>query len=227
MDHIYECIRRAQEGDKEAKEQLIRENNGLIWSVVRRFSGRAEQEDLYQIGAIGLLKCIEKFDFSYEVKFSTYAVPMIVGEIKRFLRDDGAIKVSRSLKELSLRIRQTQEESLKNGNNELTISELAEKLKTDTEEIILAIESTREVESLFKKIGEQDSNTFLIDHLKTSSENDILLENISLKEALNYLNVKERQIIFMRYYQDRTQTDIAKQLGISQVQVSRIDIQGG
>ena len=223
MDHIYECIRRAQEGDKQAKEQLIKENNGLIWSVVKRFSGRAEQEDLYQIGAIGLLKCIEKFDFSYEVKFSTYAVPMIVGEIKRFLRDDGAIKVSRSLKELSLRIRQTQEESLKNGNNELTISELAEKLKTDTEEIILAIESTREVESLFKKIGEQDSNTFLIDHLKTSSENDILLENISLKESLNYLSSKERQIIIMRYYQDRTQSDIAKHLGISQVQVSRIE----
>ena len=223
MDHIYECIRRAQEGDKQAKEQLIMENNGLIWSVVKRFSGRAEQEDLYQIGAIGLLKCIEKFDFSYEVKFSTYAVPMIVGEIKRFLRDDGAIKVSRSLKELSLRIRQTQEESLKNGNNELTISELAEKLKTDTEEIILAIESTREVESLFKKTGEQDSTTFLIDHLKTSSANDILLENISLKESLNYLSGKERQIIIMRYYQDRTQSDIAKHLGISQVQVSRIE----
>ena len=223
MDHIYECIRRAQEGDKQAKEQLIKENNGLIWSVVKRFSGRAEQDDLYQIGAIGLLKCIEKFDFSYEVKFSTYAVPMIVGEIKRFLRDDGAIKISRSLKELSFRIRQMQEESLKNSNNELTISELAEKLKTDTEEIILAIESTREVESLFKKIGEQDSNTFLIDHLKTSSENDILLENISLKESLNYLSSKERQIIIMRYYQDRTQTDIAKQLGISQVQVSRIE----
>ena len=223
MDHIYECIRRAQEGDKEAKEQLIRENNGLIWSVVRRFSGRAEQDDLYQIGAIGLLKCIEKFDFNYEVKFSTYAVPMIGGEIKRFLRDDGAIKISRSLKELSLRIRQTQEESLKNGNNELTISELAEKLKTDTEEIILAIESTREVESLFKKIGEQDSNTFLIDHLKTSPENDILLDNIALKESLNYLSGKERQIIIMRYYQDRTQSDIAKHLGISQVQVSRIE----
>ncbi|MBR4283522.1 MAG: SigB/SigF/SigG family RNA polymerase sigma factor [Anaerotignum sp.] len=223
MEHIYECIRRAQEGDKEAKEQLIRENNGLIWSIVKRFSGRAEQEDLYQIGAIGLLKCIEKFDFTYEVKFSTYAVPMIIGEIKRFLRDDGTIKVSRSLKELSFRIRQLQEESIKRDNKELTISELAEKLETNVEEIILAIESTREVESLFKTIGEQNGQTFLIDQLKTSSENDILLENISLKEALNYLNVKERQIIFMRYYQDRTQTDIAKQLGISQVQVSRIE----
>ena len=223
MEHIYECIRRAQEGDKQAKEQLIKENNGLIWSVVRRFSGRAEQEDLYQIGAIGLLKCIEKFDFTYEVKFSTYAVPMIIGEIKRFLRDDGPIKVSRSLKELSFRIKQMQEESIKKNNKELTISELAEKLETDAEDIILAIESSREVESLFKTIGEQNGQTFLIDQLKTLSENEILLENISLKEALNYLNGKERQIIIMRYYQDRTQTDIAKQLGISQVQVSRIE----
>ena len=223
MEHIYERIRRAQEGDKQAKEQLIKENNGLIWSIVKRFSGRAEQEDLYQIGAIGLLKCIEKFDFTYEVKFSTYAVPMIMGEIRRFLRDDGTIKVSRHLKELSFRIRHLQEESIKKNNTELTIRELAEKLETDTEEVILAMESTREVESLFQTIGEQNGQTFLIDKLKTSSENDLSLENISLKEALNYLNEKERQIIIMRYYLDRTQTDIAKQLGISQVQVSRIE----
>ena len=223
MEHIYECIRRAQEGDKQAKEKLIKENNGLIWSVVRRFSGRAEQEDLYQIGAIGLLKCIEKFDFTYEVKFSTYAVPMIIGEIKRFLRDDGTIKVSRRIKELSFRIKQLQEESIKKGDKELTFSELAEKLETDTDEIILAIESARAVESLFIKTGEQDSQTLLIDQLKASSENDILIENIALKEALKYLNRKERQIIIMRYYHDKTQTDIAKQLGISQVQVSRIE----
>ena len=223
MEHIYDYIRRAQEGDKQAKEQLIKENNGLIWSVVRRFSGRAEQEDLYQIGAIGLLKCIEKFDFTYEVKFSTYAVPMIIGEIKRFLRDDGTIKVSRRIKELSFRIKQLQEESIKKGDKELTFSELAEKLETDTDEIILAIESARAVESLFIKTGEQDSQTLLIDQLKASSENDILIENIALKEALKYLNRKERQIIIMRYYQDKTQTDIAKQLGISQVQVSRIE----
>ena len=223
MEHIYECIRRAQEGDKQAKEQLIKENNGLIWSVIRRFSGRAEQEDLYQIGAIGLLKCIEKFDFTYEVKFSTYAVPMIIGEIKRFLRDDGTIKVSRRIKELSFRIKQLQEESIKKGDKELTFSELAEKLETDTDEIILAIESAKAVESLFIKTGEQDSQTLLIDQLKASSENDILIENIALKEALKYLNRKERQIIIMRYYQDKTQTDIAKQLGISQVQVSRIE----
>ena len=223
MEHIYDCIRRAQEGDKQAKEQLIKENNGLIWSAVKRFSGRAEQDDLYQIGVIGLLKCIEKFDFTYEVKFSTYAVPMIIGEIKRFLRDDGTIKVSRSLKELSFRIRRIQEESIKNNNKELTIRELSEKLETDAEEIILAMESSREIDSLFKTAGKEENQIFLIDQLKASSENEISLENISLKEALNDLKGKERQIIIMRYYQDRTQTDIAKQLGISQVQVSRIE----
>ena len=223
MEHIYDCIRRAQEGDKQAKEQLIKENNGLIWSAVKRFSGRAEQDDLYQIGVIGLLKCIEKFDFTYEVKFSTYAVPMIIGEIKRFLRDDGTIKVSRSLKELSFRIRRIQEESIKNNNKELTIRELSEKLETDEEEIILAMESSREIDSLFKTSGKEENQIFLIDQLKASSENEISLENISLKEALNDLKGKERQIIIMRYYQDRTQTDIAKQLGISQVQVSRIE----
>ena len=223
MEHIYDCIRRAQEGDKQAKEQLIKENNGLIWSAVKRFSGRAEQDDLYQIGVIGLLKCIEKFDFTYEVKFSTYAVPMIIGEIKRFLRDDGTIKVSRSLKELSFRIRRIQEESIKNNNKELTIRELSEKLETDAEEIILAMESSREIDSLFKTSGKEENQIFLIDQLKASSENEISLENISLKEALNDLKGKERQIIIMRYYQDRTQTDIAKHLGISQVQVSRIE----
>ena len=223
MEKIYECIRRAQEGDKQAKEQLIKENSGLIWSVVKRFTGRAEQDDLYQIGAIGLLKCIDKFDFTYEVKFSTYAVPMIMGEIKRFLRDDGTIKVSRSLKELAFRIRQLQEESIKIDNRELTIHELADKLQTEKEEIILAMESAREVESLFQTTGDNDSSIFLIDSLKIPSENDAILENLSLKEALHYLNAKERQIITMRYYQDRTQTEIAKQLGISQVQVSRIE----
>ena len=223
MDHTYACIRRAQKGDKQAKEQLIRENNGLIWSIVKRFTGRADQEDLYQIGCMGFIKAIQNFDMSFNVRFSTYAVPMIMGEIKRFLRDDGTIKVSRSLKELSFRIRQLQEKSIKNENRELTVKELAEQLETEAEEIILAIESAREVESIFKTTGEDNNPTFLIDRLKTISESDLMLENLSLKEALNDLNAKERQIIIMRYYQDKTQTDIAKHLGISQVQVSRIE----
>lgn len=225
MEHIYECIKRAQSGDTAAKEQLLQENSGLIWSVVRRFNGRGEQEDLYQIGAIGLLKCIEKFDFSYDVKFSTYAVPMIMGEIKRFLRDDGTVKVSRSLKELSYRAKKLQEKILKEENKELTLQEMANRLEVEKEELLLAMESGREVESLYAAQGGNGGDTplQLIEKLADTTENEKMMERISLMEALEHLDTKERQIITMRYFQDRTQSDVAKCIGISQVQVSRIE----
>lgn len=225
MEDIYACIKRAQAGDTVAKEQLLQENSGLIWSVVRRFSGRGEQEDLYQIGAIGLLKCIEKFDFSYDVKFSTYAVPMIMGEIKRFLRDDGTVKVSRSLKELSCRAKRLQEKILKEENRELTLQEMANRLEVEKEELLLAMESGREVESLYASQGGNNGDTplQLIDKLADTTENEKMMERLSLTEALEHLNAKERQIITMRYFQDRTQSDVAKCIGISQVQVSRIE----
>lgn len=224
MEDIYELIRRAQTGDNDAKAQILQENNGLIWSVVRRFQGRGEQEDLYQIGAIGFLKCIEKFDFSYDVKFSTYAVPMIMGEIKRFLRDDGTIKISRRLKELAYRAKRLQEEMLKEENRELTLLELAERLGEEKEELVLALESSKEIESLYASPKENDNEgTLLIDRLSDSSESEKMLERLSLKEALEHLDAKERQIITMRYFQDRTQSDVAKRIGISQVQVSRIE----
>lgn len=225
MEHIYECIRRAQAGDAVAKDQLLQENSGLIWSVVRRFNGRGEQEDLYQIGAIGLLKCIEKFDFSYDVKFSTYAVPMIMGEIKRFLRDDGTVKVSRSLKELSYRAKKLQEKALKEENKELTLQEMANMLEVEKEELLLALESGREVESLYAAQGGNGGDTplQLIDKLADTTENEKMMERLSLMEALEHLDAKERQIITMRYFQDRTQSDVAKCIGISQVQVSRIE----
>lgn len=225
MEHIYECIRRAQAGDAAAKDQLLQENSGLIWSVVRRFNGRGEQEDLYQIGAIGLLKCIEKFDISYDVKFSTYAVPMIMGEIKRFLRDDGTVKVSRSLKELSYRAKRLQEKVLKEENKELTLQEMANLLEVEKEELLLALESGREVESLYASQAGSGGETplQLIDKLADTSENDKMMERLSLMEALEHLDAKERQIITMRYFQDRTQSDVAKCIGISQVQVSRIE----
>lgn len=225
MEHIYECIKRAQSGDTAAKEQLLQENSGLIWSVVRRFNGRGEQEDLYQIGAIGLLKCIEKFDFSYDVKFSTYAVPMIMGEIKRFLRDDGTVKVSRSLKELSYRAKKLQEKILKEENKELTLQEMANRLEVEKEELLLAMESGREVESLYAAQGGNGGDTplQLIEKLADITENEKMMERISLMEALEHLDTKERQIITMRYFQDRTQSDVAKCIGISQVQVSRIE----
>ena len=225
MEHIYECIRRALAGDAAAKEQLLQENSGLIWSVVRRFTGRGEQEDLYQIGAIGLLKCIEKFDFSYDVKFSTYAVPMIMGEIKRFLRDDGTVKVSRSLKELSYRAKKLQEKALKEENKELTLQEMANILEVEKEELLLALESGREVESLYASQAGSGGDTplQLIDKLADTTENEKMMERLSLMEALEHLDAKERQIITMRYFQDRTQSDVAKCIGISQVQVSRIE----
>lgn len=224
MEHTYECIRRAQAGDTAAKDQLLQENSGLIWSVVGRFRGRGEPEDLYQIGAIGLLKCIEKFDFSFDVKFSTYAVPMIMGEIKRFLRDDGTVKVSRSLKELAWRAKRLQETSLKEANKELTLQELAKELDVETEELLLALEASKEVESLYaSQGGNDDAPLQLIDKLADTTENEKMMERLSLMEALEHLEAKERQIITMRYFQDRTQSDVAKCIGISQVQVSRIE----
>lgn len=224
MESIYTLIKRAQKGDSDAKEQILKENSGLIWTVVRRFYGRADQDDLYQIGAIGLLKCIEHFNFSYNVKFSTYAVPMILGEIRRFLRDDGTVKVSRSLKELAYRAKKLQEQTLKEENREISVEELAERLKTQKEDVILALESTKEVESLYasRKTDNEDAFSF-INILTNVEENDKVLEQIALKEALSKLESKERQIITMRYYQDKTQMEVARIIGISQVQVSRLE----
>ena len=218
MEQTYEWIRLAQAGDAAAKDNLLQENSGLIWSVVGRFRGRGEPEDLYQIGAIGLLKCIEKFDFSYDVKFSTYAVPMILGEIKRFLRDDGTVKVSRSLKELAWQEAAMQEES-----RELSLQELAERLEVEKEELVLALESTKDVESLYASVDRNEGTLQLIDKLADNTESEKMMERLSLMEALEHLDAKQRQIIILRYFQDRTQADVARYIGISQVQVSRIE----
>ncbi len=224
MERIYELIRRAQAGDSAAKNEILQENAGLIWSVVRRFQGRAEQEDLYQIGAIGLLKCIDKFDFSFDVRFSTYAVPMIMGEIKRFLRDDGAVKVSRGLKELAFRAKKLQDKAMAEENREMSLLELATALDVEKEELVLAMEAGREVESLYAAAGGQsDAPLQLIDKLSDGTETEKMMERLSLMEALEHLDAKERQIIILRYFQDKTQTDVAKRIGISQVQVSRIE----
>lgn len=180
-------------------------------------------EDLYQIGAIGLLKCIEKFDFSYDVKFSTYAVPMILGEIKRFLRDDGTVKVSRSLKELAWRAKRLQEAAMQEESRELSLQELAERLEVEKEELVLALESTKDVESLYASVDGNEGTLQLIDKLTDNTENEKVMERLSLMEALEHLDAKQRQIIILRYFQDRTQADVARCIGISQVQVSRIE----
>ncbi len=226
MDHTKELIKQAQEGNEEAKELIIKENSGLIWSIVRKFMGRGyDMEDLYQIGAIGLLKCIEKFDLSFEVKFSTYAVPMIMGEIKRFLRDDGLIKVSRPLKEIAMKAKYLQE-SLRHKNGcDPTITEMAEELGVAPEELVMAMDAGREVESIYQTVYQGDSSpVYLIDKLGQKEDNgDNVVDIITLKEILGKLKPKERQIIMMRYFDDKTQSEIARVIGISQVQVSRIE----
>ncbi|MDF2472919.1 MAG: polymerase, sigma 28 subunit, FliA/WhiG family [Lachnospiraceae bacterium] len=225
MDTI-ELIRRAQQGDKEARDTVITDNIGLVWSIVRRFMNRGhEAEDLFQIGSIGLMKAIDKFDMTYDVKFSTYAVPMIMGEIKRFLRDDGTIKVSRSLKETAGRIRMTKEKLSSLYGREPTIEEIGAELNLAKEEVVMALESGAEVESLYKTIYQGDGNAiYLIDKLEqTNDENENMIDRLALKETIASLDEKDQELIRLRYFMDRTQTDIAKELGISQVQVSRLE----
>lgn len=226
MDQTIELIKRAKEGDHAARDQAAKLNLGLVWSVARRFAGRGyELEDLYQIGCIGLLKCIDKFELSYDVKFSTYAVPMIMGEIKRFLRDDGLLKVSRSLKETAYKVYTMREQMTNERGEEPSLEELASALEIDKEDIILALEANSEVESIYKTIYQNDGNSiYLIDKLESrEDESQRAVNQIALDEVMEGLDEQERRIIRMRYYEDKTQTEIAGVIGISQVQVSRIE----
>lgn len=225
MDTL-ELIKLAGQGDKKARDLLVTENIGLVWSIVRRFSNRGhELDDLFQIGSIGLIKAIDKFDTSFDVKFSTYAVPMITGEIKRFLRDDGMIKVSRSLKETANKVRITREILNNRLGREPTLEEISREIDIDTEDIVMALESNAEVESLYKTIYQGDGNAiYLIDKLEQSKdESENMIDKFALKEIIESLEPKDQDIIRLRYFCDKTQTDIAKELGISQVQVSRLE----
>jgi RNA polymerase sporulation-specific sigma factor len=226
LDARRALIYEAQQGDESAVEQLIRENSGLVWSVVKKFSKRGyELDDLYQIGAIGLLKCIRKFDLSYDVKFSTYAIPMIIGEIKRFLRDDGIIKVSRPMKELAAKARYAQETLTAKLNRTPTINELAKEINVDIEELVIAMEAGLEVESLYTTIYQGDGNpVYLIDKVAQNHDTGEQTVNIlALKQLIGRLKPKERQVVILRYFQDKTQMEVAKAIGVSQVQVSRIE----
>ncbi len=226
MDHTIALIRQAHDGDKEAREQLVEENVGLIWCVVKRFCGRGvDADDLFQIGSIGLIKAIDKFDLSFDVKFSTYAVPMISGEIKRFLRDDGMIKVSRSLKELAYRTFRVREELMDQYGREPTLEELAETLQVEKEEIVQAMEAGSEVESIYKPIHQGESSEIrLVDKLEEKEQQEEkILNRMMLKQLLETLDKEERQLIYLRYFQNQTQSAVGKKLGISQVQVSRLE----
>ena len=226
MDHTIALIRKSHEGDKEAREQIVKENVGLVWCVVRRFYGRGtDPEDLFQIGSIGLLKAIDKFDLSYDVKFSTYAVPMISGEIRRFLRDDGMIKVSRSLKELSYKILQERERLSKSLGRDPDLQELSEQLGIGREEIVEAMESASEVESLYKPIHQKEGSEIrLVDKLEQrENQEEKMLDHLMLQELLKELEKEERTLIYMRYFQNKTQAEVGKKMEISQVQVSRME----
>ncbi len=226
MDHTIALIKQAHEGDKEAREQVMKENTGLVWCVVKRYSGRGtELEDLYQIGSIGLLKAIDKFNLDYDVKFSTYAVPMITGEIKRFLRDDGLIKVSRTLKELNFKAYGIREKAIKEQGREPTIEELAKELGVGKEELVEALEATHEVESLYKPVYQHEGEEILlIDRVeKGEGEEEKIVDELVLHQLLERLEHSDRQLIYLRYFANMTQTEVGKLLEISQVQVSRME----
>ena len=214
----------AQEGNRVVLNDLVENNNGLIWSIARRFEGRGyDIEDIYQIGAIGFIKSIQKFDFSYNVTLSTFAVSYIIGEIKRFLRDDGMIKVSRQIKELGVRIEKIKQEYEKKGKN-ITIEEIAKILNVTKEEIAGALESKNTIQSLYDK--ENEDGICLIDKIKANdNEEERMVNKLVLKESINKLKPREKEIIFLRYYKCQTQKDVAKTLGISQVQVCRLEKQ--
>lgn len=219
-------MERAHQGDKKARDLLIEENVGLIWSIARRFKNRGvELEDLFQIGSIGLIKAVDKFDCSYDVQLSTYAVPMIMGEIKRYLRDNSMLKVSRGLKELAYKIYTAREQMEKSLGREPDVEELSRELKVSAEDIVEALEAARDVESLHMIIYSGEGNDIsLMERLEDKEDkNEHLLNQMMVERMMEYLDERERKLVEMRYFQDMTQAAIAKEMGMSQVQVSRME----
>ena len=225
-NHTKELIEQAHRGDKEARNRLVTENMGLIWSIVKRFTGRGhELEDLFQIGSIGLIKAIDKFDTSYDVRFSTYAVPMITGEVKRFLRDDGMIKVSRSLKEIVVKVQRAREQLQKEMGEEPSMEMIARAINVPEEDIVMALEAGSEIESIYKTIYQGDgSEVMLMDKLEDKADiGETASSKVALAQLMETLSQREKELIRMRYYDDYTQMQVAKEFGISQVQVSRME----
>lgn len=226
MERTRQLLMLAHEGDNLAREQLVQENLGLVQSIVRRFRGRGtEDEDLFQIGSIGLMKAIDKFDLTYDVKFSTYAVPVITGEIKRFLRDDGMIKVSRSLKEVAVRAINAREKMQREQGREPTLEEISAQIGVEQELIVQALASGEQVESLQKVIFEGDGKQISMEDrlVDGKDETEAMLNRMILTQLLGSLGQQEKKLICLRYFGEKTQTEVAKALGISQVQVSRLE----
>ncbi|MDG5470696.1 RNA polymerase sporulation sigma factor SigF [Jeotgalibacillus sp. ET6] len=221
---VREWIRLSQAGDQEARSRMVETNVRLVWSVVQRFLNRGhDPDDLFQIGSIGLLKAVDKFDLSYSVKFSTYAVPMIIGEIQRFLRDDGAIKVSRSVKELAIKVRRAREKLSSQYGRLPTLSEIAEELEVTVDDIVLSQEASKSPASIHETVYENEGDPITLLDQMASKDEEQWFQQLALKEALLTLEKRDRVIIFLRYYKDYTQSEVADKLGISQVQVSRIE----
>ena len=217
-------IRRAKRGDEKSKEIMFEQNSPLIKSIIRRFKDKGvEYEDLYQIACIGFLKAIKNFDESYEVKFSTYCVPMVIGEIKRYMRDNGAIKVSRALKILANKINKFVDEYQSEHGISPSVDFLAEKFEIEREEVVVALDSLKMPLSIYEKFDDEDDGQELIEKLPDKSNEDILLDKIHLSNVISKLTEKERKIIVLRFFRDKTQSEIAKTLGVSQVQVSRLE----
>jgi RNA polymerase sporulation-specific sigma factor len=249
---VIELLTKAHAGNREARNQIVEENMGLVWSIVRRFTGRGyDQEDIFQIGCIGLIKAIDRFDVTMDVKFSTYAVPMITGEIKRFLRDDGMIKVSRTIKENSYKVKRTAQQLSQSLGRNATIDEIAAATELTTEEIVLAMEAGSEVDSIYRTVYQSEGKEVsMIDQIVKTRESAIgyagtgstqtgsfvnangalfdaekegVINRLLLRQLLEGLEEQERKLIEYRYFRDMTQTQVAKCLGISQVQVSRLE----
>ena len=226
MDHTIALIQKSHDGDERARAQLMEENTGLIWCVAKRFYGRGtEPEDLFQIGSIGLLKAIDKFDLSYDVKFSTYAVPMIIGEIRRYLRDNNAIRVSRSLRDTAYKALYTREAYTKKHLKEPTINEIAEEIGIAKEEIVYAMDAIQNPLSLYDPVYSEGGDAlYVMDQIsdkKNKEENWV--ESIALRDVMSRLSERERRIINMRFYEGKTQMEVAEEICISQAQVSRLE----
>src|SRR5690625_3292287 len=222
-EEVRRLIAQSQQGDKLARNTLVEKNVRLVWSVVQRFLNRGyDPDDLFQIGSIGLIKAIDKFDLSYDVRFSTYAVPMIIGEIQRFIRDDGTIKVSRTMKELGNKIRIKKEELSKKLNRSPTVLEIAEALDMTPEDVSQAQEAVKSPHSIHETVYENGGEPItLLDQIPNNDKQ--WFEKLTLEEAIRNLTERERLIVYLRYYKDQTQSEVAERLGIPQVQVSRLE----
>ncbi len=232
MDRFVELIQRAQSGDKEARDRLVSENLGLVHTIVRRFEHRGhDREELFQIGCIGLMKAIDHFDLTLQLAFSTYAVPLIMGEIRRFLRDDGMVKISRSLKENGYKISKARQMLSGELGREPSLLEISVITELTVEEIVLAMEANKEVESIYQPVyGSEGDELLLIDQLgsagdalKEEPEKEAVLNEIVIEQLMKLLDEKERELIRLRYFEEKTQCEVAKRLNMSQVQVSRLE----